>query len=346
MTPLSNRAVSWTEDPSDVQPQLEITLAEQFGRSRPIASLSRRLCPYTSSFRIDELTIGFADGSRMDLVLKDLGRDAMVEEARTGRPDFLYAPQREINAYRMVLSQGPAGAPILYGALAEPTADRYWLFLERVDGVQLPQVGTFRTWERTAAWIARFHASFTPLKARDLARRAGALAYDDAYYWRWLRRAQQFTNTTGEVRRIMTGIARTYGAVVDRLTKLTPTLLHGELYPCNVIVDPHRKRICPVDWEMTALGPGLVDLAALSAGWAEDKQHALARAYLAASRRRNGHRGGRTAPLPRGFRVALDCCRLYLAVRMLGWSATWNPPADHDHNWLVEAARISRRLQS
>jgi thiamine kinase-like enzyme len=26
-------------------------------------------------------------------------------------------------------------------------------------------------------------------------------------------------------------------------------------------------RVCPVDWEMAAVGPGLIDLAALTAGW-------------------------------------------------------------------------------
>jgi hypothetical protein len=41
----------------------------------------------------------------------------------------------------------------------------------------------------------------------------------------------------------------------------------------------------------------------------------------------------------------LDCCRLHLAVRMLGWSDDWEPPRDHAHNWLGEAQRISRRLQ-
>ena len=42
----------------------------------------------------------------------------------------------------------------------------------------------------------------------------------------------------------------------------------------------------------------------------------------------------------------LDCCRLHLAVRMLGWSDDWKPPAEHAHDTgLPQAKRISRRLQ-
>jgi aminoglycoside phosphotransferase (APT) family kinase protein len=123
-------------------------------------------------------------------------------------------------------------------------------------------------------------------------------------------------------------------------------LIHGELYACNVIVGKtrERERICPVDWEMTALGPGLIDLAALSAGWVEDKQRALARAYFGAFWDGNGAAAHKSLSLQE-LATDLDCCRLHLAVRMLGWSDDWKPPAEHAHNWLAEAKRISRRLQ-
>jgi hypothetical protein len=98
---------------------------------------------------------------------------------------------------------------------------------------------------------------------------------------------------------------------------------------------------------MMAIGPALMDLAALTAGWIEATQRRLARAYLAAAA--NGRSTGvatrRPVRLPRDFVTDLDCCRLHLAVRMLGWSDDWEPPRDHAHDWLVEAERISRRLQ-
>src|SRR6185295_14320471 len=106
---------------------------------------------------IDELTVRFTDGSSVQLVLKDLGHDGMVEEARRARPEFLYAPQREINLYRWILPHAPSGAPAWYGAITHPLADRYWLLLEQVNGSLLWQVGEVSLWEQTAAWIARFH---------------------------------------------------------------------------------------------------------------------------------------------------------------------------------------------
>ena len=84
------------------------------------------------------------------------------------------------------------GTPDWYGAFTDPLRGRYWLLLERVNGPQLSQVGAFSTWERTAAWIARFHGAFSPLRAQQLAKRSGVFVYDEAFYWRWMRRAQRF----------------------------------------------------------------------------------------------------------------------------------------------------------
>jgi len=320
-------------------------LTKHFGDRKAIDVLRRQLCPYTSSFRLDELDVQFKDGSQMRLVLKDLSRDAMVEDARRVRPEFLYEPRREINAYRWVLPYAPQGTAAWYGAVTDGAAGRYWLFLEQVDGYQLTQVGNFGTWERTAAWIARFHCSFSPHWARQLAERSGALVYDEDFYWQWLRRAQRFANPNPEARGIIERIARQYAPVVKQLAGLQRTLIHGELYACNVLIgrQQDRERICPVDWEMSALGPGLIDLAALSAGWAEPKQQALARAYYSATHH-GPHVDGDAYPPPE-FLTALDCCRLHLAMRMLGWSDDWAPPREHAKDWLAEADRISRRLE-
>jgi hypothetical protein len=341
MTLRTHANASLEESTSTLQPDLRERLAEYFGDDRAIHTLGRRPCPYASSFRIDELDVTFTDGSRVQLVLKDLGSESMGEAARRARPEFLYEPRREINAYRWILPHAPAGAAAWYGAVA----DRYWLLLDRVNGSLLWQVGDVSIWQQAAAWIARFHCAFPPLKARQLAKRAGVLQYDEEFYWLWMQRAQRFADGDREKRRILDGVARRYPAVVERLMRMPRTLIHGEFYASNVIVKERAKvRVCPVDWEMVALAPGLIDLAALVAGWAAPTQRAIARAYLAAC---NGHAltGGPAVRLPRDFMADLDCCRLHLAVRMLGWSDDWEPPRDHAHNWLAEAARISRRLQ-
>jgi thiamine kinase-like enzyme len=140
-------------------------------------------------------------------------------------------------------------------------------------------------------------------------------------------------------------VGRHYAAVVKRLAALPRTLIHGEFYPCNVLIrtDARSVRVCPVDWEMAGSGSGLVDLAALTAGWTDRRQRALARAYL---RGVSGQTDAeRPLRIPRRFWVDLDCCRLHLAMKMLGWSDDWMPPPQHAYNWLAEAVRITDRLE-
>ena len=109
------------------------------------------------------------------------------------------------------------------------------------------------------------------------------------------------------------------------------TLIHGEFYASNVIVGQTATglRVCPVDWEMAAVGPGLIDLAALTAGrWSATEKAALATAYGA----------------PAEFLPALDYCRLHLAMQWLGWAQDWSPPPEHAHDWLNEAVSLSEQL--
>jgi len=275
--------------------------------------------------------------------MKDLDSEAMAESARRARPEFLNEPRREIQVYRWILPYAPPGTATWYGAIANPTIRRYWLFLERVDGLELQHVGAFSIWEGTARWIARFHRSFPPTGIARLVRNSRLLVYDEAFYWLWLARARQFAARRPMVRRLVDRIARHYAPVVKRLASMPRTPIHGEFYPCNIMIRRrgHQARVCPVDWETAAFGPGLIDLASLTTGWSQRKQRALMRAYRAALP------GGltRSTRIPNDFSVDFDCCRLHLAVRMLGWSEAWEPPPHHAHNWLADAVQIADRLQ-
>jgi hypothetical protein len=303
------------------------------GRGRAaIVRLERRPSPYTSSFALEEIDVVFADGSEAALVMKDLSPDAMDVDARRARPAFLSEPRREIQTYRHILPHAPAGTAACYGVAAGRTASRYRLLLERVDGHELRHVGAFSMWKRTAQWIARFHASVPPADIDRLARRAKLLVYDEAFYWQWLERARDFAARSpkasgvggAEARRVLDRIARGYASVVSRLTAMPRTVIHGEFYPCNILIRGRGRhaRVCPVDWELAAVGPGLIDLAALMTGWDDRAQRALMRAY----------RQGR---IRTEFQTDLDACRLHLAIRMLGWSDNWTPPPQHARDWLA-----------
>ena len=111
------------------------------------------------------------------------------------------------------------------------------------------------------------------------------------------------------------------------------TLVHGEFHPSNVLVG--SERIWAVDWETAGVAPGLVDLAALTAGWGEAERRAISEAYRD------------EVGAPAGFAVDGDlaCCRLHVAVKWLGWSPTWTPPREHRHDWVAEAASAVDELR-
>jgi Ser/Thr protein kinase RdoA (MazF antagonist) len=219
--------------------------------------------------------------------------------------------------------------------VVDQARDRYWLFLERVPGHELYQVGEFHIWQQAASWLAGFHARLAAEFGRWTAA-SRLLVYDREFYRLWPRRALAFAPAALEF------LADGYERVIERLVALPTTIIHGEFYASNVLVQPMPRglRVCPVDWEMAAVGPGLVDLAALSAGkWTEEQRRELAGAY------RDGLvAAGTTPPSMEELLAGLDCCRLHLAVQCLGWASDWEPPAEHAQDWLDEARRLRARL--
>ena len=98
--------------------------------------------------------------------------------------------------------------------------------------------------------------------------------------------------------------------------------VHGEFYASNILVSPGR--VCPVDWEMAGIGPGVLDLAALATAWEGADRARIVAAYA----------DERGAPVDE---EDLDAARLVLAVQWLGWAEGWEPPREHATDWLAEA---------
>jgi thiamine kinase-like enzyme len=327
---------------------LEAALSRHFGGPRRVARLTRRQSEYSSSFPLDELDVTLEDGTTLELMLKNVGWQALLEEARRAKPPFLYDPLREIETYRTVLTSDRLGTAAFFGTVIDEEQGRYWLFLERVPGLRLAHVGEFDTWLQVAQYLAVMHNTFARQADALAADRPGRwLNYDGDYYWQWMRRAQTFVRTSeslqgeegcGGIERV----ARRYEQVVERLLALPKTLIHGEFYAANVLIHEAggRLRICPVDWEMTAMGPGLIDLAALTCGmWTDEQKRALALAYHSRL-----EPNGNWPPAPEALMAALDPCRLHLAIQWLGWSLDWSAPPQQAWNWLTEALRVAERL--
>lgn len=250
---------------------------------------------YASTWPLERLVVASTGGTSRPLLLK-------TYPARTGvKPESVFDPDREAAAYALLAAHvGAAAAPRCLAA------GPGWLLLEQLDGYPLWQSATLRDWEAAARWAARLHEAFAtaPLDEPHLIHR------DAAHNRTWFARACDqcpgllMLNEAAE-------------RAIVRLERLPRTLLHGELYPSNVLVTDGR--IAAVDWEMAAVGPGVIDLAALVTGWEEESARTLIEAYGGADRR------------------DLAAARLVLATQWLGWSVTWDPPPEHRRDWLLEA---------
>ena len=296
------------------------------------SDLRRTPYRYATSAPLEELCFETADGE-VRLILKDLNRDRLLGNA-AAKPEFLHEPAREIETYRRILA--PAGIGPRFVA-AETGVDG-WLLIEKVPGVELWQVGELEVWEEVAAWTGRLHACFSGSLNELRTVNPLLLEHDLAWYESWCERAQRALSDSSDPRvaQLLPALDG-YGEVAAHLASSHRTLIHGELYPANVLVvrsDEAPTRVAPVDWEMAALGPGVVDLAALSGGWAPGERDRLVAAY----------RDGLGSASEHGLLQDLDRGRLHLALQWLGWSPHWNPPPEHAHDWVDEALDMTERL--
>ena len=307
-----------------------------------VVSLRRSPAPYYSSHRLEEVTVITDDGRSLALMLKDLGPDALRGDARRAKPSFLRSPTREVRAYD-ILEGRDVAAPRCLGRYSDPEAGHDFLVLEKAPGEPLWQVGDFRAWQAAARWIAVAHERLSPVAGLDSP--DTLLVYDRGYFEIWPQRVKEFVLGGGgandERVHSLTHVLENYDAVVEKLSRLPATIIHGEYHASNIVVEttPAGPRIHPVDWEMAGVGPGLLDLADLTAGnWTEAQRSTLVDAYRNAL-------PPECVPPEDEFDDSLDACRLHKAMQWLGWAADWSPPREHKQDWLAEALRLAGKLK-
>lgn len=332
----------------DLQCALGTVLSQHFGKPCRIEKLRRRRSAYSSSCIIENLDVETGRGHQLSLVFKNLSPASQLPTARRVRPAFLYTPLREIETYRLLLTPSRLGTPLCYGAMTCPDHQLYWLFLERAKGPLLWQIGESESWMQAARWLGRFHTEIGILDwATRQAETAHLLRYNEGFLRQWLPRAEAFLRRqpVGQSETALHRfgrLTRNYDRVVQRVLEPPPTLIHGEFYPSNIVLRASKSRlaVCPIDWEMAALGPGLIDLAALTSGdWDDERKRAMVAAYRDALETSKGAR-----PSLAELMESVEFCQLHLAVQMLGWATNWSPPAHQSRNWLDTACRLSGKL--
>jgi hypothetical protein len=272
--------------------------------------VGRRPSAYRSAAPLLEVEVDAGDGAVRALVVKDVDPSSLTRRALRAKPGFLVDPLREVVVYREVLAGEDLGTPALHAAAVE---GRHWLSLERVDGVPLEQVGDLEVWQEAFAWLARLHDRF---RTRALPGRL--VRYDSRLLLR-----------LGGDRAAASAAVR-HAAL--RLGEAEPTLVHGDLFPANVLVA--GPRICVLDWELAGMGPAALDVASLSTGWGPAEQARLLGAYREA-----------LAEPPSAGELERDVAfaRLVLAARFVSARRRtgWRPPPEHAYDFARDLETVS-----
>jgi hypothetical protein len=326
---------------SPADDRLSKTLAEVLcaaGVGEPV-ELLRACSPRRSTFPLEELRVILGDGEELRLAFKRLEWKRLVPETRIAKPGFVFDARREPAVYSTLLGLAPAGPARYFGSVGSDGGEGSWLFVEWVDGHELYEAAELSLWLEAARWLGALHVAL----AEDIERhidQAHLLEHDRAHCMEWVERASRFAGERGrasEAARFLERLRRRYGVVVEALLDLPRTVVHGDFYASNVLTAAGKDavRVAPVDWEMAAAAPGLMDLAALISGdWSQEGREAIVGAYASSEG---------VAPFsPR----QLDLARLHHAVQRLGWApACWSPPPEQRYDWLTEAIELAETLE-
>jgi len=307
---------------------LRVAVQEALGQ--PVRGLTRRPHAHASSFAIEEVDAITGDGEVVRLVVKDVAASGLLPGAADAKPAARLDPARETEVYRSILVPWALDVPVFRGSVTDSVAGHRWLLLEAVDGNPLWQSGDSAAWDAAARWLGDMHSRAVPRASGRL------LRYDADYLLGRISPAVALT-PPGALERV----AASWRETVGRLAGWPHAFLHGDYYASNVLVEATSAgpRIRPVDWELAGLGPGLLDLAALSSGtWTADERRRLALAYHAAWHPPAGR------PSAGELLDVLECARLLVAVQWLGWSERWTPPPEHAHDWLATALDAAARI--
>jgi Phosphotransferase enzyme family len=299
------------------EPQLATSVAMALGCDPAAVTIVRRyINVHTSTWPSEIVDCRLAGGRALRLLVKH--GPCGVRNAH-GHP---VGPEYEAAVYESVL-RGLGLAHPFRGARRDPGSQSVTIVLDYLeDGWwRLNRVADPRTIVEVAAWIGAFH--------RDTGARAGAQAgllnvYDSPYYAGWARRSLRYLAHIPADFGWLRDVCGSFEHLGRGLAAGPLTVVHGELYPQNVLV--RGDAIRPLDWEWAGIAAGEVDLAALTEGWSAELTEASERAY--ADARWPGGGG------PRDFARRLDVARVYMHLRWLA-----------DRTDRVEAPELRARLE-
>jgi hypothetical protein len=280
--------------------ELGYAIAETGALAGELTVVSRQPNIYSSTFPSEIITCRLGNTHEIRFLCK---YSADVDNASHGtRSGVAY----EADVYRQLLQGLELSSPVLYGVYREPANSRTGLVLEYLaDSIRITKSADPATISKAAAWIGRFHALCSTRAATPAL--SFINSYDADFYRGWARRTLLMTERSGKSPRWLEAVYSRFDEVIEVLCGAPATIIHGEYYPKNILLQ--HGRIYPVDWESTAFGCGEIDLATLTEGWTPDEIGRLELEY---------HRARWPDGPPDDFRRCLCAARIYIQFRWLG----------------------------
>jgi Phosphotransferase enzyme family len=313
---------------------LEGAFPELFARAPAVAAVSRSRSEVSASYDAYVVTVRPAAGEGLKVFLKDFGFSRLPKEGLERRRE------RELRVYRDLLAGADVGTARYHGSVWDRSRGRFWLLLEFVDGLPLRDC-ELDSWVGAAGWLGRMQGSF----ARHRDRLAGCdwLLRHDAGFFRSKGEMslRAVCRTSASLAARLESALRGYDRLVAVMASQPSTLVHGSYRPENILVtrDAEPPRVCPVDWELAAVGAPLYDLAFIADGFRPPERDRLWGAY-----REQAESWNISVPDREEIRYVVDCFRLHKILKSLSESWEKRFPAGTVAKLVGMAEELSRRL--
>lgn len=304
------------------------------GRRARIANVERAPSRSATSYSAEVVTVRLDDGTEMRFFLKDYG------SSRRPRPALSERRERELGIYRRLLGDGEIGTARYCGAVWDESAALHWLLLEFVAGTELRQM-ELRFWIEAARWLGglqgRFAGSPALSGAMPLLERHDA----DFFAAKAERARRSVSHYPPALGRRLEAILERYEPSIDLIAGEGQVLVHGHYGAANILIVAGGGpiRICPVDWELAALGSRFFDLATLCDGFPPPALHRIWDAYAEAAAD-----AGLSTPGRDRVRHLVDCFRLYRVVAWLASAAEKGYPPSGVEKLLARGESLAPRV--
>jgi len=302
--------MSGRTDAEVLQGSIERMVADLSGGLPAPVAIERQASRCSSSYASDIVTVKLPGSKKLRMFLKNFGTSYIAKNGMRARRE------RELGAYRDLLAQADLGTARYYGSVWDESQGRFWLLLEFVDAVPV-RYCEFEYWVEAAAWLGRMHGYFS--RHQDRLASCDFLLRHSADYFSSVAEvaleavAQIADDLLARLKKALSG----YDRIVTVMASQPLSLVHGAYVPSQILVEQQADgiRICPIDWELAAVGSPLYDLAFFSDGFQPPKLDRIWEAYRQEAVNRDVF-----VPDRETMRDVVDCFRLHKVINWLSQS--------------------------